>query len=243
VTESSETKPISPKPLPLEPRIVSVADSEAEASCGLAHKTRISTNLQAPLILLVHGRAGNFDVMWTFRRAFSESWNAIAPQAPVLESPMSASSPGLGAHSWWEVKEASRSEPAAMQSAATLLQSFLTRAITHYKLAPTKIIALGFSQGAAVVSIILQRPKQPFNAVGLLAGFVIKNRTPDLLKVCPVQMCHGERDEVVPLDLARKGYEHLSSLGFTLAMATDPVGHKIGPAGVRALKSFLATYN
>jgi len=220
----------------IEPNPIVVASAELVAATGLAHKTRIGPAPDAPLIILVHGRAGNYDVMWTFRRAIGDAWNAIAPQAPVVDP--------IGGNSWWEVKEGSRGEPDAMQAAATQLTAFMVRAISTYRLTPRTVLALGFSQGAGIISIVLQRPAQPFTAVGLLAGFVIKNanaktNSAGKLNPCPIQMCHGERDEVVPYDLAVKGAEHLRTLGFSVTIASDPVGHKIGPAGVRALKAFL----
>lgn len=216
-----------------------IADKAAVAACcGLEHKVRIGSDLKAPLIILVHGRAGNFDVMWTFKRAIPSHWNVIAPQAPLAESQQADSQP-LGGFSWWEVREGSRGEPAAMQGAASLLSTFVIHARDYYKLAPQALLGVGFSQGAGLISVVLQRPHQPFKAVGLLAGFVIKNHHPVDIRPCPVQICHGERDEVVPFDLARTGAEQLKSLGFSVSIASDPVGHKIGPAGVRGLKSFL----
>ncbi len=214
---------------------VLVAEHAAVTACGLAHKIRIGNDPHAPLIVLVHGRAGTFDVMWTFKRAIPESWNVIAPQAPLPEAQP------LGGYSWWEVREGSRGEPAAMQGAASLLSTFMIHAKDYYKLAPKALFAIGFSQGAGLISIVLQRPHHPFTGVGLLSGFVIKNHHPIDIRPCPVQICHGERDDVVPFDLARTGADHLSALGFSVEIASDPVGHKIGPAGVRALKTFLET--
>ncbi len=220
---------------------IEIGSLAAESVCGLKHKFRLTSDPEAPLILMVHGRAGSFDVMWTFRRAIPEQWNAIAPQAPIPDTPDILPKGTVG-YSWWEVLQGSRGEPEAMQRAASKLAHFLDQATTFYRLRPKRVVAIGFSQGAALLSVMAQRPDQPFAGIGLLAGFVIRNSDPTGVRTCPVQMCHGERDEVVPFDLAKKGAEHLRGLGFPVEIASDPVGHKIGPAGVRALKSFLEQF-
>jgi predicted esterase len=207
-----------------------VADEAAVRATGLKHKVRIQ-DPQAPLVFLIHGRAGSLDVMWAFRRCIPDHFSVIAPQAPLVDP--------LGGWSWWEVKEGHREELTSAVSALGLLREFMLRSIAFYNLTPPKRLAFGFSQGAGLLSLMLQRPENQFDGVAMLAGFVMRDPQPVKVRDTKILMVHGQRDETVPLDLAKKGQEHLKSIGYTVDFADDPVGHKIGPNGVRTLREWV----
>lgn len=206
---------------------------DAENILGLAHKLELGGDASAPLAFLVHGRAGNFDVMWTFRRCLPEGSNIIAPQAFLNDA--------IGGYSWWSVNPTSPGlDDAAVDAAAAKLREFIERSIEFYKLSPSKIFALGFSQGAGLLSIMLQRDPAFFSGAALLAGFVVKQPETARKPSTKVFIGHGSEDEVVPIDKARRGAEFLKGRGFDVAYTEDPVGHKVGAAAVRELKSWLA---
>ncbi|MBN8549852.1 MAG: hypothetical protein J0M12_11105 [Deltaproteobacteria bacterium] len=199
----------------------------AREALGLRHKYLLGADPTAPLVFLVHGRAGNFDVMWTFRRMLPEHLNFIAPQAP-LQDP-------IGGHSWWQVTDGRHSLTEAAQ-ASSQLTDFIKRSPEHYGLAPRSCIALGFSQGAGLLSLTIQRAPQSLKAVALLAGFVLEE--PQSLPTPPlasVLMLSGTNDEVIPIEKARQGAAYLKSKGFSVELHEDPVGHKVGAPGMRRL--------
>lgn len=209
------------------------AQSSAENILGLAHKIELSGDPNAPLVFLVHGRAGNFDVMWTFKRCAPPGANIIAPQA-FLNDP-------IGGYSWWEVNPlVSGLDEAAVDAAALKLRVFIEKSIDHYKLSPSKIFAMGFSQGAGLLSIVLQREPRFLTGVAILAGFVVKQPEISLKPSTRVFIGHGAEDEVVPLEKAKRGFEFLKSRGFETVLVEDPVGHKVGSAAVRELKSWMS---
>ena len=141
------------------------ASAEAIQFTGLSHKIHRAASASAPCIFLIHGRAGNQEVMWTFKRVVPENWTIIAPQAPLSDP--------LGGYSWWLVKEHWSKDEAI--AASSLLLDFISKALSFYSLSPNKIYASGFSQGGAVLSLCLQAQPQLFSRVALLASFIIEH--------------------------------------------------------------------
>jgi predicted esterase len=55
-----------------------------------------------------------------------------------------------------------------------------------------------------------------------------------------VFVAHGDADEVLSVDKARKGVERLTSFGLKVTYIEEPgIGHKLGIQGMRGLKEWL----
>lgn len=210
--------------------MVQVASRELVEATGLEHKYSLSSEADAPLVYLVHGRAGTYDVMWTFRRCLPEVVHIVAPQAPNFDE--------LGGYSWWDVSSGRKTSDAAEESVARL-QQFMQIVPSRHNIRPHKTLALGFSQGAGLLSVLLQKAPQQFAGVGLLAGFVIPLEGPTKQSLPPVFMAHGSADDILPISKAREGAAHLEGLGFSVSFVEDQVGHKVGTTGMRALKEWV----
>lgn len=200
---------------------------DARSALGLQHKYLLSNDPTAPLIFLVHGRAGTLDVMWTFKRTLPEECSIIAPQAPRPDR--------IGGFSWWDV-EAGRHIHADTVAASQTLTKFLKESCKYYGLRPRTQLALGFSQGAGLLSLTIQREPNLLAGTALLAGFVLREPVSGLTPpLSEVLMLHGSQDDIVPAAQAREGAEYLRTLGFSVHFHEDPVGHKVGAAGMRIL--------
>jgi len=202
----------------------------AEERTGLRYRYLMASDPAAPIVYLVHGRAGNREVMWAFRRSLPEVCTIIAPEAPLADP--------IGGYSWWLVEPGRNHQPEAL-GAADRLGAFIRSVESLHGLSPCLRLALGFSQGAGTLSVLTQREPLLFRGVGLLAGFVI--RLPDALpaETLPeILMAHGSADEVVPIADARAGYVHLRERGFPVEFVEDPVGHKVGTSGMRRLREW-----
>jgi len=212
--------------------MIEISSTDAENIIGLKHKYQFTGDKTAPLAVLIHGRAGNYDVMWTFKRCIPESYNIISFQAPEHDP--------IGGYSWWQVAGGEKildSLPAADKLIASIHS-----AIKHYKLSPKFLIALGFSQGAVILSVILQKSPEIFSSVGLLAGLVVEieeNSVRNSKSLPQIFFAHGINDEVIPVAKAKKGQSYLKKLGFNTTLVEDSVGHKVGTEGMRELKEFL----
>jgi hypothetical protein len=102
------------------------SNEAANKTLGLIHKIRISEKADSPLAILVHGRAGNIEVMSLFKNSIPENWHLIYVQAPI-EDP-------IGGFSWWLVDDQNRSQATA--AAANLLKNFITELLAFYEIQP-----------------------------------------------------------------------------------------------------------
>jgi predicted esterase len=203
---------------------------EAAAFCGLEHLIKLQPDPTAPLILLVHGKAGDRKVMWTFERTLPPHASVVSVQA-FLPDP-------LGGFSWWPGNAA----PDTTQHAVSLVGSFIEKFLDFYRRTPSKIFGVGFSQGAAVLSSYALSNVEPRLAgVALLAGFIPEfaewenaAELPDLF------VAHGTEDDVISFEHAERCTSRLRESGVAVTFVSESVRHKIGVEGFRALKSWLA---
>lgn len=211
--------------------MVLTSNPNQESTLGLRFKYTLGATSDAPCVFMVHGRAGNHDVMWAFRRCIPEGATIIAPQAPLADP--------VGGFSWWLVRPDWPKEEGV--EAALKLLLFMRSVLVDLGLKPRKVVAVGFSQGGAVLSLCAQLKPDFFSGLGLLASFTIKHPSIEAdLGGLPVFIGHGSKDETVPLDKAMRGGDFLRERGATLTLFTDDVGHKLGTGAMRGLKDWLS---
>ena len=201
------------------------SNAEAIKQTGLKHNVSLSAELSRPLVLLVHGKAGTCDVMKIFKSAFPDDCNFILPEAPLVDP--------IGGFSWWLENEESKYLEAGQQ-----LVDFVDRAIDYYSLQPKKIIAAGFSQGGACLSVLSQIAPEYLSALAMLASFYIDiadlkaDTYPDFF------ISHGYADTDVPYSQALDLVSKLSENKVKLNFIAENVGHKLGTSGMKALGSW-----
>lgn len=208
------------------------SDSTQEEFVGLKFIHRLCGDGAAPLILLVHGRAGSAQVMWAFDRTLPEHANVVSFEAFLPDV--------LGGFSWWDMASDQPMEPAIMR-ARDRLHFAIEKYIELFSLSPQKIIALGFSQGSVLLSASVMTGVLRLDGLGILAGFVSKVGEQGLIKGRPeVFVAHGSADEVLSVEKARKGVQRLKSYGLPVTFIEEEgVGHKLGIAGMRGLKEWV----
>jgi phospholipase/carboxylesterase len=232
----------SKEPIMLRPEI---ASEEAVAATSLEHRIYIAEG-RGPVFLLVHGRTGDSSVMWGFSRCFSTfSPLTIAPQAPDSDP--------LRGYSWWpvgdEVKNPEHGKETYLQ-AVNRVEQFLKRASEYYSFSLSDVHAMGFSQGAGLVSGLSLLAPGIFNSVALLAGFVPKALFSDEDLLSRVRqsrgaatryfIAHGTEDDIISINRAREGAEQLRKLELEVTIVEDPVAHKVGPKGIKAMTAWYA---
>ncbi len=209
------------------------SDSTQEEFVGLTFIHRLCGDPSAPLIVLVHGRAGTAQVMWAFDRTLPERANVVSFQAFLPDA--------LGGFSWWDMTSDKPLEPAIMV-ARDRFHFALERYVELFSLHPSKVVAAGFSQGSVLLSAAMLTGVVRLDGLAILAGFVSKVGEPRLMQGTPeVFVAHGTVDEVLPVEKARKGVERLRSYGLQVTyLEEEGVGHKLGIQGMRGLKEWMA---
>ncbi|RIL09899.1 MAG: hypothetical protein DCC75_05520, partial [Proteobacteria bacterium] len=182
---------------------------------------------------------GDSKVMWTFRRSIPSSYSIVSVQAPTPDP--------IGGFSWWLVNEAQRgasSQKGMAESACNasmVISSFYEKFCSLHMLSPSKSLALGFSQGAGLLSVLAQTHPRLFQKIGLLAGFVValdKTSVPSHSKP-DIFIAHGIKDTHISIQQAYNGRNFLEKNGYQVLFFEEGVGHKVGSQGMRQLGKWL----
>ena len=208
------------------------SDSMQEDFVGLKFIHRLCEDPSAPLIILVHGRAGNAQVMWAFDRTLPERAHVVSFEAFLADA--------LGGFSWWDMASEKPLEPEILR-ARDRLQFAIERYIELFSLHPSLIIGVGFSQGSVLLSAAMLTGALQLDGLAILAGFVSRVGDASLIRGLPqVFVAHGTADEVLSIDKARKGVNRLRSCGLKVTFVEEEgVGHKLGIQGMKALKEWI----
>ena len=187
-----------------------------------------------PPAVLLHGRLGNEDVMWVFRRVVPRPWLVIAPRAILPE--------GTSGFSWHLQPYGQWPDLAAFDPAVDALTRFLTALPRLYNADPDRLYLIGFSQGAAVsFATALRRPTIARGIAGMV-GFVPRvapEAVAGRLSGLPVFMAAGERDATVPPEESRRAAAVLRAAGAELEYREYPTEHKMTAAALDDLQAWL----
>ncbi|RME46323.1 MAG: hypothetical protein D6796_09180 [Caldilineae bacterium] len=113
-----------------------------------------------------------------------------------------------------------------------------------YPLDPSRLVLVGFSQGAMVGNALALTRPGLLCGVASLAGAIPPlppEASPSFLPVeFPVFIAHGVRDETVPLRAARQTREAFRRLGARVTYGEYSVGHKMNTPAMNDLRAWLA---
>ena len=201
-------------------------------------RVRESTSASPRLMVLIHGLTGDENVMWVFARNLPEEYWMIAPRAPY------GSGMEQGGYSWRQPSNEAEDRPRLdqLRDSAEALIHLIDQYAASLQLDASSFDLMGFSQGAAMSSIMAFLYPQRIRKVGILAGFVpggleeLASERP--LEGKPFFVTHGTKDETVPIERARASVKLLEQAGAQVTYCEDEVGHKVSAPCLRALKDF-----
>lgn len=206
---------------------------EMEAT-GLIHRVQFPSGPGPyPTVVMLHGRYGNEDVMWIFKRTLPVSWLQIAPRA---------TEPDHGGYSWIIQPDGTWPALPAFDPAVDKIVHFIEALPQLYNADPESIYLMGFSQGAAVAYATALRRPQLVQAIAGLVGFVPEdcNRSPGFsaLRGMPIFMAVGREDQRVPFERAQMCRQTLQEAGADLTYHAYDTGHKVNSQGMKALTNW-----
>ncbi len=196
-------------------------------------------------LLLLHGFTGDENSMWVFMRNFPQVYWMIAPRG------LHKAETG---YTWRPARFESPEPLAAAQSerpglddfrpAAEALLSLVDAYASANGIAAAQFDVIGFSQGAALATVLALLHPGRIRRAGVLAGFMPKGAESLIagqpLSGKPFFVAHGTRDEKIAIEYARRSVEMLEQAGAAVTFCEDEVGHKLGAGCLRAMEKFFA---
>jgi phospholipase/carboxylesterase len=186
-------------------------------------------------VVMLHGRFGDEDAMWIFKKRTPATWLKIAPRA-LLADP-------VGGFSWVYQEYGVWPELAAFATAVTAVAHFLHALPRVYNADPEQIILMGFSQGAAVSYATAMKHPGIAKAIAGLVGFVPEScASPQnlaALQELPIFMAVGLNDPLIPYERSLGCADFLRQAGTQLDYNEYDTGHKLNAQGMRDLQEWM----
>ena len=172
-----------------------------------------------PLLVILHGRGDTAEHFRDAWRNFPIKLQLSLPLAPI---------PFDHGRQWFDWPPATTDD--ALAASVLAAEAKLWPAIVGLAQGRRLFVA-GFSQGALVAyAMAIRHPDD------ILCAFPIAGRLPAAVltpgtRIAPIVAIHGTRDDVIPIDAARRSIAILGLAGATAELLELPdVGHTIAPA-------------
>ncbi|NMC63619.1 MAG: hypothetical protein GYA55_10700 [SAR324 cluster bacterium] len=202
---------------------------------SLRYSLRLSTDVQTPVVFLLHGRGGTAHSMGIFLKAVPPDYSVISPEGRFTD-------PELGGKSWWKPGE---STPFDKMERAREVVAFFIEATKRHKLHPSHTIAIGFSQGAGLLSLAASLDTCPLSGIAFLSGYQErgdKGEIPALKRKCRFFIYHGSKDKILPAEAMRSLASDLKDNGFEIVYEEEELGHKVGTKTMHKLSEWLKSF-
>lgn len=224
------------------------AESEVIEKTGLIHRVYLPENRSKknPLVVLVHGRAGDANVMWIFSKALVDLRPVIvSPQAVIRDQEMQG-------FNWWDItlgnQLSDEEKIKGIFAVAEKMEKFIEECHQVYGTNPEETYIAGFSQGGAVASCVGLIKPNFFKGVALLSSFIPVTLTNNLDRIAPLArkagnltkyfLFHGTKDDIIGFERARQTKQFLEGIGVDCDLHSDDVAHKVSSTGIKALKGW-----
>jgi predicted esterase len=204
----------------------------SEPNLGFVHLFEPPAEAGAPILLLLHGTGGDEQDLLPLGRALAAGAGMLSPRGRVLEHGMPRFFRRL-AEGVFDVED--------LRRRTSELADFVSAAAKAYAFDRTRVIAVGFSNGANVAaSLLLLRP-------GVLAGAILFRAMVPLvpepkpsLPGTPVLLSNGRTDPFVPGAETDRLVALLRRCGADVVLEWQQAGHNLTPADVSVAQGWLA---
>jgi phospholipase/carboxylesterase len=193
------------------------------------------------LVVLLHGYGASGDDLI----GLADAWQRAQPQTLFVapHAPERLPYAGYSGYQWFPLTFRDPGELwRGVCTAAPALDRFLDVELARYRVDPHRLALVGFSQGTMLaLHVGLRRSTAPAAIVGysgIIAGPEHLER--DIKARPPVQLIHGEQDELIPVEGLHITREALARAGIAVEWHICPgLGHGIDPAGLELAGAYL----
>ncbi len=176
-------------------------------------------------LLLLHGTGGDEHDLLPLRDLLSPGAAVLSPRGLVLEG---------GTPRFFRRLAEGVFDEADLERRADELAAFVVRASQAYGVAPSSLVAVGFSNGANIASAMLLRHPALLRGAVLLSAMVPFATPPTAsLDGLPVVVSNGERDPMIPAAQTAELERQLRERGTQVTDLAHPGGHQLDAAALR----------
>jgi predicted esterase len=188
-------------------------------SADLIHRFIPPASADGATILALHGTGGNEDDLVPLAGALAPGAGILSPRGAVLEQGMPRFFRRL-AEGVFDLDD--------LHARTADLAAFVERSAQRYHLDPSRIYAVGYSNGANIAaSLLLSRPDVLAGAVLFRAMVPFEPQETLPLDGRPILLSAGREDRLVPQALTTRLAELLQAAGADVTVSWQPGGHHL----------------
>ena len=197
---------------------------------GFVHVFKPAQSAGAPTLLLLHGTGGDENDMVPLG-GLAPGAALLSPRGKVLENGMPRFFRRLS-EGVFDVDD--------VKVRAGELAAFVTAAAAHYKFDPSRVIAMGFSNGANIASAtLLLHPGVLKGAILLRAMVPLEPDPVPKLEGARVLISNGRIDPIVSPEETERLARILQRAGADVEVHWQPAGHQLMPSDFAVVKTWL----
>jgi phospholipase/carboxylesterase len=196
----------------------------SKSNFGFEHRFEAASNLAAPSLLLLHGAGGDEHTLLPLGRAIAPGAALLSPRGRVLEHGMARFFRRLDEGGFDQADLARRTDE---------LAGFIDTSVTMYPVLKSRLVVVGFSNGANIATSLLLRHPEKVAGVIVLRGMVpfVPEPTVDLLRK-PVLVSNGIEDPIVGTDEVEELADIFRSANADLTLHWERAGHVLAQGDV-----------
>ncbi|MET0155496.1 MAG: dienelactone hydrolase family protein [Rickettsiales bacterium] len=186
------------------------------------------------VMIFLHGLGADASDLFGVAQNFAEKLPSTYMFVPNAPFPCAMNPQGF---QWFDF--ADRSETALykeVKKAASYLNEAIDYFIKYYKIAPSRIVLFGFSQGAMTALHVALRRDRKLGAVLAYSGALLGDESTsyEYISKTPVCLVHGRADQVVPFSAFEEAKHRLQAAGVPVrGFANQTLGHGIDQGGMQ----------
>ncbi len=197
---------------------------------GFVHRFDRSEGADVTLLVL-HGTGGSEDSLMPLARTLAPNAHLLSPRGKVLEN---------GAPRFFRRLAMGVFDVEDLIARTHELADFVQRATESYGIHATRLLALGYSNGANIAaSLLLLRPELLGGAVLLKAMKPLEPEYEPDLSDTPVFIAGGRTDQMIAPAATEELVELLSSCGAEVTAHWEEGGHELSPGDLEAAAAWL----
>jgi len=186
----------------------------------------------ADTLVVLHGTGGDENDLISIGQAIAPGAAILSPRGNVLEN---------GAPRFFKRLAEGVFDPKEVRSRADELARFIRGAVVTYRLDPSRVYALGYSNGANIASTVMLVEPGVFRGSILLRPMLVYDPPEQNdLSDTAVFISAGRMDPIVPVESVEKLVKLFESAHSNVTVKWQLAGHSLVPSEVREASEWLA---